>query len=222
MGLVCNWFKSQKNMLDFTLPENRRKLFIEIALRRCRPGSGSSREFLQKRTWKRPVTNLNNLIKKTPFVVVSGIATRLYMPERMTDDLDILVLTADAEELYQQLKKAGSKRVRELSISGKNWQLPDGTSLNVIESQELWVEKAVNNPNIAPDGLPIIDLPYLILMKMKASRSIDMGDLGRMLGAADDRALIEIRKVIKTYLPDAVEDLESSIYLGKLEYENPT
>ncbi|NEP45227.1 MAG: hypothetical protein F6K35_40805 [Okeania sp. SIO2H7] len=66
-------------MLDLTLPENRRKLFIEIALRRCRPGSGSSREFLQKRTWKRPVTNLKNLIKETSFVVVGGIATRLYM-----------------------------------------------------------------------------------------------------------------------------------------------
>ncbi|MBD1883615.1 hypothetical protein [Microcoleus vaginatus] len=33
-------------MLNLKLPEQRRKLYIEIALRRCRPGSGSSREFL--------------------------------------------------------------------------------------------------------------------------------------------------------------------------------
>jgi hypothetical protein len=49
-----------------------------------------------------------------------------------------------------------------------------------------------------------------------------MGDLGRMLGGADENALEEIRKTIKIYLPDAVEDLESLIYLGKLEYSNPT
>jgi hypothetical protein len=33
-------------MLNLKLPEQRRKLYIEIALRRFRPGSGSSREFL--------------------------------------------------------------------------------------------------------------------------------------------------------------------------------
>ncbi len=206
-------------MRDLTLPENRRKLFIEIALRRCRPGSGSSREFLQKRTWRRPVTNLKSLTEQTPFVVVGGIATRLYMPERMTDDLDILVLTWDARDLYRKLEKAGSKRVGELSIGGSTWQLPDNTYLDVIESQQPWAEEAINNPNIAPDGLPIIGLPYLILMKLQASRSIDMGDLGRMLGGADDNALEEVRKAIKTYLPNAVEDLESLIYLGKLEFK---
>ncbi|NEP45228.1 MAG: hypothetical protein F6K35_40810 [Okeania sp. SIO2H7] len=143
------------------------------------------------------------------------------MPERATPNLDILVLTRDGEKINCELEKSGSKRVRELGISGSTWELPDDTSLDVIESQEPWVEAAINNPNLAPDGLPVIALPYLILMKLKASRSIDMGDLGRMLGAADDNALNEIRKVIKTYLPDAVEDLESLIYLGKLEYINP-
>ena len=59
-------------------------------------------------------------------------------------------------------------------------------------------------------------------MKMKASRSQDIADLTRMLGGADENALEEVRKAIKTYLPDAVEDLESFIYLGKLEYRNPT
>ena len=209
-------------MRDLTLPENRRKLFIEIGMRRCRPGSGSSREFLLKRTWKRPVTNLNNLIKETPFVIVGGIATRLYMPERMTDDLDILVLTADAKELYRELEKAGSKIVGELSIGGSTWKLPDGTSLDVIESQQPWVEEAVNNPNLAPDGLPIIALPYLILMKMKASRSQDIADLTRMLGGADESALEAVRKAIKAYFPETLEDLESFIYLGQLEYKNPS
>ncbi|MCW6053745.1 hypothetical protein K4039_27775 [Lyngbya sp. CCAP 1446/10] len=45
-------------MQNLRLPEQRRKIYIEIALRRCRPGSGSTLEFLSKRTWNRPVTKL--------------------------------------------------------------------------------------------------------------------------------------------------------------------
>ena len=204
-------------MQNLQLPEQRRKLYIQIALRRCRPGSGSSIEFLRKRTWNRPVTNIKAIIKQTPFVVVGGIATRLYMPERMTDDIDVLVLTEDADNIYRELAEAGSMKVGELSIGGSSWQLPDGSILDVIESQQPWVAGAIANPNTAPDNLPIIGLPYLIVMKLQASRGIDMGDLTRMLGGADRRALDLIRKTIKTYLPDAVEDLESLIVLGKLE-----
>ncbi|WP_228052078.1 MULTISPECIES: nucleotidyltransferase [unclassified Tychonema] len=205
------------NMQYMQLAEQRRKIYLEIALRRCRPGSGSSLEFLKKRTWNTPVTNIKAIITQTQFVVVGGIATRLYMPERMTDDLDILVLTDDAENLYQELAATGSIKVGELSIGGSSWQLPDGSILDVLESQQPWVTEAIANPNIAPDNLPIIRLPYLIVMKLQASRGIDMGDLTRMLGGADETALELVRKTVKTYLPDAVEDLESLIVLGKLE-----
>ena len=204
-------------MQNLQLPEQRRKLYIEIALRRCRPGSGSSLEFLRKRTWNRAVTNIKAIIKTTPFVVIGGIATRLYMPERMTEKIEILVLTEDADNIYRELAEAGSMKVGELSIGGSSWQLPDGSILDVLESQQPWVGVAIANPNIAPDNLPIIGLPYLILMKLQASRGIDMGDLTRMLGGADKTALELVRKIVKTYLPDAVEDLESLIVLGKLE-----
>lgn len=204
-------------MQNLQLPEQRRKLYIEIALRRCRPGSGSSLEFLRKRTWNRAVTNIKAIIKTTPFVVIGGIATRLYMPERMTEKIEILVLTEDADNIYRELAEAGSIKVGELSIGGSSWQLPDGSILDVLESQQSWVAVAIANPNIAPDNLPIIGLPYLILMKLQASRGIDMGDLTRMLGGADKTALELVRKTVKTYLPDAVEDLESLIVLGKLE-----
>jgi hypothetical protein len=198
-------------------PEVRRKLYLEIALRRCRPGTGSSVEFINRRTWNRPVSNIKAILQKTPFVVVGGIATRLYMPERMTDDLDILVLTQDTAKVYRELEGAGSRRVGELSIGGSTWQLPDGSFLDVLESEEPWVREAIRNPNRAPDGLPVIGLPYLVLMKLQASRGIDIGDISRMLGCADETALQSVRRAVKSYLPDAVEDLESLIMLGKLE-----
>jgi len=204
-------------MLNLKLPEQRRKIYLEIALRRCRPGSGSSREFLKKRTWNHPVSNIKAIIQKNLFVVVGGIATRLYMPERMTDDIDILVLTEDAPNLYGELEQAGSRRVGELSIGRCTWELPDGTYLDVIESSDAWVTEAIRNCNIAPDGLPIIGLPYLVLMKIQASRGIEMGDLTRMLGGCDESALQLVRRTVQVFLPDAVEDLESLIILGKLE-----
>ncbi len=76
---------------------------------------------------------------------------------------------------------------------------------------------AIALPNYAPDGLPIIALPYLVLMKLSASRTQDLADISRMLGLAKEEELSKIRLIIKKYLPMAEEDLESLIMLGKLE-----
>ncbi|MEA5618980.1 hypothetical protein VB711_14180 [Cronbergia sp. UHCC 0137] len=195
----------------------KRKQFISLVMKYVKPGSGSSIEFLNKRTWNHPVTNLNIIIKQAPFVVVGGVATRLYMPERMTLDLDILVRVEDAKLIYQDLEKANGEKIGNLSIPGSQWKLDDGTSLDVLEFDGYWVTEALNNPNYAADGLPIIDLPYLVLMKLIAGRSQDLADISRMLGGANDSQLQQVKKVINQYLPNAVEDLESLVILGKLE-----
>jgi hypothetical protein len=204
-------------MLTQDLYSEKRKYFVALVKKRVKPGSGSSVEFLHQLTWLNPVTNLNTIIKQAPFVIVGGVATRLYMPERMTLDLDILVKTEDATLIYQDLKEANSIKIGDLSIPGSQWKLADGTSLDILEGADQWVKKAIANPNYAPDGLPIIGLPYLILMKLASSRTQDLADVSRMLGIALNNDLDEIRKVIKTYLPTATEDLESLITLGKLE-----
>ena len=41
----------------------KRKQFINLVLKYVKKGSGSSIEFLNKRTWNDPVTDLNNIIK---------------------------------------------------------------------------------------------------------------------------------------------------------------
>ena len=80
-----------------------------------------------------------------------------------------------------------------------------------------WVTEAISSPNYAPDGLPVVDLPYLVLMKLIAGRSQDIADISRMLGVAEDLQLQRVKKVINQYLPSAIEDLENLIVLGKLE-----
>jgi hypothetical protein len=199
------------------LHSQKRKQFINLVIKYVKKGSGSSLGFLNDRTWTYAVTNLNNIIKQAPFVIVGGVATRLYMPERMTLDLDILVRSEDAQLVYEDLAIANGQKIGDLSISGTQWQLSDGTSLDVLEFEGDWVVEAINSPNYAPDGLPVIDLPYLVLMKLIAGRSQDIADISRMLGVAEDLQLQRVKKVINQYLPNAAEDLESLVMLGKLE-----
>lgn len=97
------------------------------------------------------MTNLNDIIKQADFVIVGDVATRLYMPERMTLDLDILVRTKDAQLLYEDLEKANGQKIGNLSIAGTQWRLEDGTSLDVLEFEGDWVTEAISSPNYAPD-----------------------------------------------------------------------
>lgn len=193
--------------LDLRDPAARRHFYIEMAKKRVRPGSGSGPETLWARTWRRPVFDLRT-ITKVPFVVIGGVATRLYAPERVTDDLDILIEARNADVLAADIERAGGTSYYELN----------GMPLDVREEDTPWAAEAVANPVFAPNGLPVIALPYLVLMKMRAGRAIDIGDLSRVLGAADDTALDETRRIIAGNLADGVEDLEGLIYLGRLEY----
>jgi hypothetical protein len=193
-----------------------RKKFIQITLRRVKPGSGSTHEFLKTRTWSRQVTDLRPLIQ-VPYVIIGGVATRLYMPERMTDDLDILIHEDRAERAYLDLIQGEARRIGDLSIGGTSWELPDKTILDIITSNRAWVNTALLHPRFGMDAQPVISLPYLVLMKLEASRTTDISDISRMLGQASDVDLDEVKKVVEMYDPNSVEDLESLIQLGKLE-----
>jgi hypothetical protein len=193
-----------------------RQKFIQLTLRRVKPGSGSTHEFLTTRTWHKQVTDLRQLIQ-VPYVIVGGVATRLYMPERMTYDLDILIHQEEAAQAYFSLTEQNARRMGDLSIGGTSWELPDKTILDIITSERSWVTTALRHPRMGSDGQPVIDLPYLVLMKLEASRTTDISDISRMLGQASDLELDEVRKTIKMYDLNSLEDLESLIQLGKIE-----
>ncbi|MEW6752778.1 MAG: hypothetical protein AB1505_17635 [Candidatus Latescibacterota bacterium] len=194
-----------------------RRFFVAMARRRARPGSGTAATLRARRSWSLPVSDLLNLIRHTPFVVVGGVATRLYMQERVTLDVDILVAAADAARLHEELRTAGCRHEGPLSMGGSHWVLPDGGGLDVLESEAAWVRAALASPRRAPDGLPVADLPYLVLLKLQASRTQDLADVSRMLGGAPEPELDRVRQVVRAHLPEAAEDLESLIVLGRME-----
>ncbi len=195
----------------------KRKHFLALVKKRVKAGSGSSLSFLSQRNWSLPVTNIREIIDPCPFVIIGGVATRLYMPERATLDLDILIKASDTAKVYQKLQQAGSQKIADLSISGTQWLLSDQTFLDVLEGDDDWIEEALSTPNYSPDGLPVIALPYLVLMKLSASRTQDLADISRMLGLCEEQEIQKVRDIVNCYLPSASEDLESLIYLGKLE-----
>ena len=177
--------------------------------------------------------DLTALLPGVRYVVVGGTATSLYMAQRITQDVDVLVSAPDAAAVERALVAAGAEgghkvrpyegpsfsRSNPLEIEGNAWKLPDGSYLDMLWSARPWVEEALARPQRDSAGTPVVSLPYLVLMKLASSRGVDVGDLSRMLGGAEEDSLVGVRRVIGKFLPDALDDLESLTELGGLEFQ---
>lgn len=168
-----------------------------------------------------PWPDLRPILKEFEWAIVGGVATRAYMPERMTKDLDIVVHHRDGETIIKRLEQAGYRVISRLAIPGYLMISSDGTELDVLFGNYPWLNEALEQPGQDPAGYPVIKLPYLVMMKMEAQRAQDWTDVSRMLGWASDADLDEVRAVVKQYMPEDSEDLESLIFIGKKEQEPP-
>jgi len=165
--------------------------------------------------------DLSSALGEVPWAVAGAVATRHYMPERMTGDLDALIAVSDGPTARDRLRAAGYVYLGELSIGGSSWQTTGqaGTHVDVLECHAAWCREAIGDAagNRDIQGLPILPLPYLVVMKLQASRVQDVGDLARMLGQATPETLQQVRDVVRQLAPADVDDLESLISLGRLE-----
>jgi hypothetical protein len=200
-------------------PRQKRRLLIEMSLRKQKPGTGSSHEFMRRRTALNSWPDLQPILKEIPWAVIGGVATRAYMPERMTRNLDILVRYSDGEEVVKRLQAAGYTVVSKLAIPGYLLHSPEGVEVDVLFGTEKWLEQALSKSAKDKAGYPVVELPYLVLLKMAANRGRDIGDLTTMLGWATDEQLDAVRQVVARYSPEDSEDLESLIFLGRREQE---
>jgi len=196
-----------------------RRLIIQLAGKRQRPGAGSSLAFLQRRTAMVTWPDLRQILGDIRWATIGGVATRHYMPERATVDLDILIAAEDARVARERLTQAGYQYLQELTVGGSTWRSPEGVEVDVLESSEPWVARALAaaEQNRDLQGLPILPLPYFVLMKFRSGRARDVADLAQMLGQAEADQLDEVRRVVAAFEPEALEDLESLITLGQME-----
>ncbi|MBN1873439.1 MAG: hypothetical protein JXA33_04350 [Anaerolineae bacterium] len=198
-------------------PVERRRVLIALCRRRIRAGTGSSRAFLMRRTAMHSWPDLRPVLKKIPWAIIGGVATRAYMPERVTHDLDILIHAQNAPTVRQRLETAEYTWVAALAIPGFTYRSSEGIEVDVVLSDAPWVTEALTHPQFDLAGYPILALPYLVLLKLASSRTQDIADLSRMLGLANENTLTQVRTVVACYAPGETEDVESLIYLGKLE-----
>jgi hypothetical protein len=199
-------------------PAQRRRFMLDLCRRRIRPGTGSGPEFLARRTAMNPWPDLRSILQGIPWVIVGGVATRAYMPERSTQDLNILVHAADGAMVRERLESAGYHQFTSVTAPpGFRVYSPQGVDVKVILGKHPWSKKALAHPRQDPAGYPVLDLPYLVLMKIESSRTHDIGDLSIMLGLALDDELARVRAAVARYAPNETEDLESLIYLGQVE-----
>lgn len=70
-------------------PRQMQRVMIDISLRKQKPGTGSSHEFMRRRTALNAWPDLREILKGIDWVLIGGVATRAYMPERMTKDMDV-------------------------------------------------------------------------------------------------------------------------------------
>lgn len=194
-----------------------RRIIIDFALSRAGFGTGSSNEFMWRRTAVQQFPDLRETLRGIDWVVVGAAATRAYMPERTTHDLDILVRLVDAESVYTRLTAAGYSKIADLGIPGAAFSSKDQIEIDVLYGNQAWLDEGLAQPERDAAGFPILGLPYLVLMKLAAGRVRDIGDVATMLGWADEEVLDKVREAVNTFSPADNADLESLIYLGRRE-----
>jgi hypothetical protein len=202
----------------------RRKL-IEIARRRHPLGTGSDLRGLMARPRGAIDVEPFRALGDVPYAVVGGIATRRYMPERFTKDLDVLVGASSYPEACKRLQMSSWTRERDLlfpntglGLIGSLWNAETG-QLDLITSDAPWVSDALSKAMRDENEVRIISLPFLVLMKLDAGRVQDTSDVARMLALADESTLAATREAVRRYASDseAVEDLESLLEIGRWE-----
>jgi hypothetical protein len=203
----------------------RRRALLAFSARRQHAGSGSDLRGLLRRKrmtmpWRR---DADSALAGVPHAVVGAVAAAAYMPERATADIDFAVVITAAPRVEAHLRSIGWQERGKLALTGldgTSWQTAAGDPVDVLYLPDTWGQSAIAaaQANVI-DGLPILPLPYLTLMKLLASRFVDTADLTRMLGHQDDATLVDVRAVIAAHgRPEDVADLEQIIALGRLEY----
>ncbi len=142
------------------------------------------------------------------FVVVEASADR-------AGRLEVLIAPEDQGWIEDELEANGAVRIGTL-LDGSSFRLPDCSTLDVIARDEPWLSQALDCPQAAPNGLPVIGLPYLVLYRLETARSADSRELERLLGGASEAQLDRVRDAVDAFMPDLRGDLESLIALGRL------
>ena len=173
--------------------------------------------------------NTKELLGDIAAVVVGGVATRIYSPERATKDIDLLVDHNRFTEASDRLGKADYLKDdtlffpnASLGLYGEAW-FKGASHIDLLSTSQKWGKKALDKPVIDPTGLPMVRLPYLVLMKFDSARAQDQADLSRMLGRLSEQECEDLIHEVAKYStdPSFADDVRQYAQLGRWEWEKP-
>lgn len=104
-----------------------------------------------------PWPDLRPILTGLDWAIVGAVATRAYMPERATKDLDILVSQQDGEAAIQKLEATGYRRLTDLSTPGFTLVSPDGVEVDILFGRQPWLAEALAHPRLDPADYPVLD-----------------------------------------------------------------
>ena len=98
-----------------------------------------------------------------------------------------MVLAEDSAAVEQALRNAGWTQLGVISFGGSSWQSANGELIDLLHAPEQpWATAALASPIKTPEGLPVLDLPYLLMLKLSATRAVDISDIVGMLQHANE------------------------------------
>jgi hypothetical protein len=202
-----------------------RRLAIQRALRSRPIGAGSDLEALEAgRTVVEWWRGVDRDLSGISHALVGAAASNAYMAPRMTADLDVAVGVRDLAQAEALLTACGYGRLGDLNMSldpqltGSRWRTPAGEYVDLIGIGHRWAATAIAEAQEAPwQGLPVMPMPYLVLMKLISSRAVDTADLQRVLGAASHQQWLTVRDLVSRLRPQDLDDLDALRQIGLWE-----
>jgi hypothetical protein len=219
--------KTLPTVIDVRQSKERRRFYLERARRRPAIGAGSDLRFLMGNPRREIVMSPSDVFGDLAVMVIGGVATRAYAPERHTDDIDFFVQPQDYAEALRRLAAAGFRKRCDLlfpnatlGLYGEAWSR-ERAEVDVISTPQDWAVAAFEGRSEDQTGLRVIPLPYLVLMKLDSARGIDQGDLTRMLGRLDSNEVERICEIVTRYSGDAslADDTRQYAELGRWELQ---
>ena len=171
---------------------------------------------LNKKLMAEAVSSVTSRLEGIPYAIVGGHAVTIHGHPRTTDDVDILTLPKYVDEIVERL---GLQVSSSLTIGGVAASTPAGTEIDVISPDWPWLQDAISEAENTKYG-QVISKPYLVLMKLVASRGIqDDSDAIKMLQAMDESEQEKAVELVNKFLPSMADDVQQMLELAKIGFD---
>lgn len=149
-----------------------------------------------------------------PHVFIGGLAVGAHGYERMTRDVDVLVNKEDLDRLPGRALA---------NVKGKTFAIGDVDVDIMATPKRPDLFRAVIAAPDDVDGLPMVSLEGLILLKLASGRISDLGDVERLVGLKDKGELAHVRAWLAANAKsrDILSDFDMCVFAAHSPRKNP-